>query len=186
MTLLLAATATLVAIAVAVLFVPVNLDVQVVKDADGSSVTVRTRLHWLGVNIPVRHTPSTRARPAARPRRRSTHGIRALLLSPGFVARTGRLLIDLAVLARPGQFELDARVGFDDPSDTGLFVGWLSFQPLDRAGLRIRIRPDFGAEVFAGRLRLGWSRSIATMTWPVLKYMASPVVWRAVRNYRAC
>ena len=188
MALFLTATAIVLAAAVAVLFVPIAVDVSVAKEADDTRIDSRIRIRWLGLTIPVRRTPSKRKRSTAAERTRAARGwpaIRALLLSPGFVARCVRLLGDLTAVARPRQLQLYAHVGFDDPSDTGALLGWMGAGWKRDKRHRIHIEPDFGHEVLTGRLHVNWSLSVARVTWPVLRFALSPVVWRAVRNYRA-
>jgi hypothetical protein len=183
--LLLAATAMLMVIAVAVLFVPVGVDVTASKNADETSVAVQGHVRWMGLDIPLRRSSSPRGRPASKPRVRSSRRISALLMSPGFARRTCRLIADLAAVVRPDTFHLYARVGFDDPSETGIFLGWVSAGVMTGAIGRARIEPDFTTKVLAATLRVSWTRNLAAIVWPLFLFMASPAVWRAVRNYRA-
>lgn len=183
---LLAAAATTGVVAAAVLFWPVTVELAVSKDA-GSGVEVRAWLRWLGLSVPLHRAPKKEKDKdsASRRSRRSNRRLTPLLHTPGFTGRTARLIRELASLARPKQFDLNARVGFDDPSDTGVLLGCLNIGSIGGGAYRIHITPDFSDEVLEARLRARWSRSVATLVWPVLKYAASPVVWRAVRNYRA-
>lgn len=107
-----------------------------------------------------------------------------MLRSPGFVARSARLLAELAPLARP-RVELNARVGFEDPSDTGALLGWMYSGSVLGTWFQMRVEPDFRGEVLQGKISLVWKRNMASLAWPVLKFMLSPVVWRAVFRVRA-
>ena len=184
MTILLAATAVLVVIAVAVLFAPIAVDIRAEKSPDALKIDVAAHLRWLGLDIPIRRK-SRRPRTSSKTRGTSSRRMGALLLSPGFLARTAQFVAELAALIPPRRLELDARLGFEDPADTGMLLGWLAARSFSGRRYRIRVEPDFSDNVLAGRLRVFWSTNVATMTWPAIKFASSPVVWRAVRNYRA-
>ena len=185
MAILLTVMAIVLAIAMAVLFAPIAVDIRAQKSDDSPKIGVDTHLRWMGLAIPFGRASSSRPRVSHRRRAASNRRIGALLFSPGFLARSARLTADLAALVPPRHFELDARVGFEDPADTGMLLGWLTARSVIGTRYRIHVEPDFLNDVLAGRLRISWSTNVATVTWPVLKFVASPIVWRAVWNYRA-
>ena len=185
MFLLLAVIAIVILIAVAVLFVPVDVELTLLKHADSQNVGLTVRVRWLGLSVPVHRGSKAGSRPAPAAAARSRGRISALLFSPGFLPRSIRLVVEIASAARPRELDIYARLGFDDPSDTGMFLGCLSLGPITSGGYRIHVEPDFTDEVLAGRMRLRWTRSLAALLRPILTFMASPVVWRAIRNYRA-
>jgi hypothetical protein len=184
------AVATVMAV---VLFVPVTIEVSVVKEAERAA-SVGVRLRWLGFSFrggAKDRRGGSRRRPAqARHKRRSRYGwgsVRAALGSPGFVRRALRLLAASARVARPDRLRVQGRVGFEDPAETGMFLGWLhasSALPWTSRGWRIRIEPEFSGPVCEGRADLRWSRSVASVVWPVLSFAASPTVWRAALSAR--
>jgi hypothetical protein len=182
---------TLVAIAAAVFFAPVTMDVSLVKDAEHAAADVRVRFQWLifSVRTGGRERPSHSPNPDRRPRR-SGYGwasMWAALRSPGFVRRCGRLVAGLAGVARPERVSIRGRVGFEDPADTGLLFGLLfaatALCPAP-AGWHIAIDPDFGDEGLEGQAELRWSRTVASVLWPVLRFVISPAVWRAAFSAR--
>ena len=177
--------AILFVVAMAVLIPPIAVDVRVEKTADTPKVDITTRVRWLGFDIPLRRKSARHPRASSSIRAASNRRIGALLLSPGFLARTTRLIIELSALIPPRHWELDARVGFEDPADTGMLLGWLTARSFLDRGYRIHVEPDFSESVLTGRVHVHWSTNVATMTWPLFRFVSSPVVWRAVRNYRA-
>ena len=186
MTLLLAATATLLALAVVVLFSPVSVTVDAAGDAAAARMDIRVRIRWLGVSIPIARS-ARQPRPARsqRNRRASGAGIRAMLCSRGFLERSARLIVELAKRVRPTRLEVTGRLGFDDPSDTGALMGWMHLGGVRREWCYIDITPDYTTEVLEGRLHLLWKRNAASLLWPALRFVASPVFWRAIGRYRA-
>jgi hypothetical protein len=186
--LFIAAIAIAVVVAAA-LFAPVRVEVSV--EAGGKSAAcVRARVSWLGLSI-----PGLSARRSSRGRRKPQRSrspvrwasLRAALVSPGFVRRCARLVRDLGSLAVPDQLHLRAQVGFEDPADTGILLGWLyALGTPELAANRwtIQVEPRFTEPIVEGRLQLQWSRTIATIAWPLLTFVTSPAVWRAWNRAR--
>ena len=78
------------------------------------------------------------------------------------------------------RLRLDARIGLDDPADTGRLWGllWpmLALAPTSTGS--VRVQPDFSGEVLwidaEGQL---WLRPLAVLA-AVLAFLAAPAVWR--------
>lgn len=182
------ALAGIAAVVAAVLLVPLTVDLSIAKGADGAASAV-VRFRWFGLSFgggPTAAAPAPRRlarRPAAR--RRSRYGwasLRAALGSPGFLRRCARLLSSIGRIARPDRLSLRGRIGFDDPAETGMFLGWLyatSATGSPRRRWLVRIEPDFSGPTFEGRADLHWSRSLGAVLWPLVTFSASPAVWRA-------
>jgi hypothetical protein len=175
-----------------VLFAPVGVEVLAAKTSEDTAFTIQARFHWLGFSFRVGGTGRTRAKERHReaPHKRTRFGLRsvlAVLRSPGFVSRCTKLMKDVGRLALPGRLNIQGRVGFDDPADTGMFLGWLYAFPEahgPRRAWHVHVEPDFSGPVIEGSLLVAWSRSLASVGWPVLTFMTSPVVWRAWRRGR--
>ena len=181
-----AAIAIAVVVAAA-LFAPITVDVSVEKAGGESPTRVGVRVSWLGLSIPHgqlarrsrpdRQKTKERSRPSVR-----WATIRGALGSPGFFRRCARLVRELGRLAVPDRLQLRGQVGFEDPADTGIFLGWLyglAASSPSSHGWSIQLEPQFAEAVVRGRLQLRWSRSIASVAWPLLTFVASPIVWRA-------
>lgn len=107
----------------------------------------------------------------------------SVLRTEGFVARVWRLLRDLLQRIQVQDLSLEARIGLDDPADTGRlwgFVGPLvAVLPLPSAA-NVAIAPDFQAQTFEfsseGQIRLVPIR----LLWTALLFLLSPVTLRAL------
>jgi hypothetical protein len=189
----LVALAALAAMLAAVFFVPVTILVTITKNEGDSAASTRLRLRWLVFSWSSKTSNTEGRRPGAdvvkpsrrrRRRRRRAFGIRAALTSPGLLRRVLRFAAGMARWIRPDRVRLRGRVGFDDPADTGMVLGWLcalrTVAP-EAHWLDARLQPEFGGEALAGRAVLRWSRSIASLLWLFVRFCASPVVWRAAR-----
>jgi hypothetical protein len=183
------AFATVVAL---VLFAPIGVEVLAAKAALDTTLTIQARFHWLGFSFPV--GGADRARAKARPReprrvepRFGLSSVLAVLRSPGFVSRCTKLMRDTGRLALPSRVSIQGRIGFEDPADTGSLLGWLyacrGFRETDD-GWRIDIGPDFSGPVLEGRFFVAWKRTPASVFWPLLTFLTSPVVWRAWKRGR--
>ena len=76
-----------------------------------------------------------------------------------------------------------ARVGLDDPCDTGMLAGVLAAGagvPRPHA-FDLEITPDFSEAILVVRAQLSWSLRPARVLWPVATFVLAPVVWRAGR-----
>ena len=189
------AFAVLGAVAAAVLWVPVKVEVSVQKAAESPAVHVGVRCRWLVFSMrsdgAARRARKRQARARLSSGRWARHGLsrlRAAWQSPGFVRRCLRFLGDLARLARPDRVSIHARVGFDDPADTGVFLGWLGasrgFAGTFARDTVIDIAPDFDGARIEGRADLVWSRSLAALLRPLVMFLLSPAVWRAAWRVR--
>jgi Protein of unknown function (DUF2953) len=176
----------------AVLFVPVTIELSIVTQPESSAARVSARIGWLVFSLrtpraggdderPPAARPATPGRKTRRPGRGHA-GAMAVLRSPGVLRRCARLGAELLRRLWPDRIRIEARVGLDDPADTGMLVGWgyalHAFAPT-RQGSSFRLEPDFSGAVFMGRADLRWSRSMASLLWPVVTFLSSPVVWRA-------
>ena len=179
----------LIVLAAAICLAPVHVEIVLSKNA--GAVRLRARIRWLVFSWRVDDARRRRHERNAAKRRR--HGrrspfdrvsVRALLSSRGFAERCVRLGAGLIRWVAPDDVRASARIGFEDPSETGMFVGG-ALALCRGAGLRrVSVTPDFSGEVLEGRMRVRWSRNLASALWPVVSFAASPVVWRAVRASR--
>lgn len=188
---MLIALAVVAAALAAVFLVPVTVVVTLTTNEGDSAIRARIRLRWLAFSW-LSGTSSSKGRatqadvrtPSRRRRRRRgpAFDMRAALASPGLVRHVLRLATNMAQRLRPDRFAVRGRVGFEDPADTGIFLGWFYALPLGAGAHRcVRIQPEFGGEVLEGRASLQWSRSLASLLWPLVRFLVSPVAWRAVR-----
>jgi Protein of unknown function (DUF2953) len=156
----------------------------------------RVRLRWLwgAVRIPV---PAGGGRGAAGPKQRRpakpskparpgrTSGLRralAVLATPRFPGRVVRLARGLVRRVRFRDLELAARVGLDDPADTGRLWGLLgpvaALLAVPRAA-RIELVPEFGGAVFHLDAR-GEARVVpGAVLLTVLAFLLAPATLRA-------
>jgi hypothetical protein len=169
---------------VVVLVTPVEVELSAVKAAGDPAVRVKANARWLGLRLPgpPASRRSAKTRPNSGGRRTSIEwsSLRAVLTTPGFMRRFVRLVSEEVRLTRPRRVSLRARVGLDDPSETAMLLAWA----YSLRGASIRIEPDFTDEVAEGELKILWSRSPGALLWPVVKFAASPVVWRAFWHAR--
>jgi hypothetical protein len=185
-----ALTAVAVVLA-AVLFVPVTILVTLTSSEGDSAACARIRLRWLVFSWSGgtsdregRPARAAAAKPSRRRRSRRGFSVRAALASPGLLRQVLRLAVAMSRFVRPDRVRARGRVGFDDPADTGMLLGWLSVLlavSSDAGGSYVRIQPEFGGEVFEGRAELRWSRSLSSLAWPLARFIASPALWRATR-----
>jgi hypothetical protein len=176
------------AVMAAVLFAPITIDVSVVKERE-SAASAAVRFRWLGLSFRGRgrgvRRKARRQPPPARPRRQSRYGwpsVRAALGSPGFLRRCVGLLVAVGRLAIPNRLRLRGRIGFEDPAETGMFLGWLyasSTTAWTRRDWIVRIEPEFSGPVLEGRADLRWSSNLGSVLWPLITFLVSPTVWRA-------
>ena len=180
------AAIAIVVVVAAALFAPITVEVSVEKAGGESPTRVGVRVCWLGLSIP-QSQPARRSTTEGRKKKRSRPSvqwatIRGALGSPGFFRRCARLIRELGRLAVPDCLQLRGQVGFEDPADTGIFLGWLYGLAASSPSTHdwsIQLEPQFAEAVVQGRLQMRWSRSIASIGWPLLTFAASPVVWRA-------
>jgi hypothetical protein len=160
-----ASLAVMLAAFLLVLALPVELSVRVRREAGKGALQGQLRALGGLVRLPLSRTHrQRRPRRQQRQHRQRRHGRsrpRAVLRERDLFARFVRLLRRLLHRIRFEHLELQARVGLGDPADTGR--AWAVLGPagvllaaLPRA--RIRIDPDFTAEVFeldgSGRVRV--------------------------------
>ena len=179
MWLVLAGVAGAVVVLLAIVLVtPVELELSTVKAAGNPAVRVQMRGRWLGLRFPGRQTDSEPAK--TRPRTDRWHAsiewsaLKSVITSPGFIRRFVRLVSEELRLTRPRRFYLRARIGFDDPSDTGMFLGWihaLGVRSSAQASV-VRVDPDFTGPVVEGEVRVTWIRSLASFVWPLATFGA--------------
>ena len=149
---------------VAVLLLPVRVDVDLNTDPEPMSAAIRTRIRWLwfcwrpaeGRRRPTSAGPAgPHDEVAMSPRRRGPINILAALRTPGFPGRCAQLLREIRHALRPRQAIVRARIGLDDPFETGLLAGVLAAT----AGLSrprafdLEITPDFSGAVVGPRTR---------------------------------
>jgi hypothetical protein len=181
------AAIAIVVVVAAALFAPITVDVSVEKAGGESPTRVGVRVSWLGLSTPQGQLARRSITERRKKKKRSRSSVRwatvrGVLESPGFFRRCARLLRELGHLAVPDRLQLRGQVGFEDPADTGVLLGWVyavgARRPLAN-GWRIQLDPQFTEPILQGRLQLRWSRTIVSIAWPLLKFAVSPVVWRA-------
>lgn len=175
------------AVLAVVFFVPVGVEVSLTKSGENPAVGVGVRLQWLAFSWLIgrsRRAPHARKPRDRRKTRRRPFNVRAALTSPGFLRRGLKFVADLGRRARPDEVRVRGRVGFEDPSETGMLVGAMYAcygMPSPSKRWNICVDPEFNGQVLEAHATLRWSRSLASVLWPVLTFIASPVVWRAAR-----
>lgn len=186
-----------------VLVTPVELELSATKTADNPAVRVKTSVRWNGLRLdhqradrkPAKTRPKTGGRQASI----EWSGLKTVLTAPGFMRRFARFISDELRLTRPRDFHLRARIGFEDPSDTGMFLAWACVVRASHCfghdrresprAVNIQIEPDFAREVCEGELRVRWSRSPASILWPVgtfgvwtLMHVGPRKLWRLTKG----
>lgn len=186
----------LCAVASLVLIVPWRIDLYIHKAAESAQVSARAHLRWTFFHwrLAGRHSsapPLPQPTPPAPAKTRAASGgdlvsARALLFTPGLVARTWRLVTDLGRQAWPRHVVLHMRIGFDDPAETGMFFGTCQglLCAIPHRGWVTSIEPDFDHAVAEGDAHARWSVRLLLVVWPLLTFLASPVVWRGMRAVR--
>lgn len=119
-------------------------------------------------------------------RKRAGSGrVLSMLQTEGFPGRVLQLARDLLRRIRIRDLSLDARLGLDDPADTGRLwdvVGPLAaILPSSRV-MQISIQPDFAAEVFECQGRGHVSVIPIQVLVLLLAFALSPVTLRALRT----
>lgn len=184
--LILAAVVGLMAV---VLFVPVVIEVSLAVMGQKPGMHLETRVRFLGIGGVVDlgrrsgRTARQPARPKDRPARRYgglARPLQRVVRSPTALRRAARLVIDLARLAKPEDVRINARIGFEDPAETGMMFGCWSAARLVCAGC-CQVEPDFTAETLEARGRIRWRRSLASLLRPIVAFATSRELWRALR-----
>jgi len=181
------------ALASAVLIAPWRVDLYFHKAAETAQVNVHAHLRWTFFDWHLaRRRPSATQRPQPTPsaptrtRAASSGGLasaRALFFTPGLIARTWRLITGLGQQAWPRHVAVHMRIGFDDPAETGMFFGTCQglLCAVPHRGWVTSIEPDFDRAVAEGDAHARWSVRLFLIVWPLLTFLASPVVWRGIR-----
>ncbi len=108
----------------------------------------------------------------------------AMLQTEGFMGRLLQLARDLFRRIRIRDLSLDARLGLDDPADTGRLWGVVgslaAMLPTSRA-MRVSIQPDFAAEVFEYQGRGSISVIPIQVLVLLLAFALAPATLRALR-----
>ena len=179
----LASLAVLVAL---LLFVP--FDARLVLERN-EAARARVEVAWLFGVVRFRVPGSGPSRPrkdakakGRRKRGRSRSGRRYAmrLLRPGVAARARELVAGLLRSLRPRDLHVRARIGLDDPADTGCL--WGAVGPLAAlfSGQDVRVEPAFDGACLryraCARVRVvpGW------ILWLLARFLVSPPVLRAV------
>ncbi len=130
------------------------------------------------------------ARAQTRKRRRSKRkgsripwrGMRAALTSPGFARRGLQFAPRVVSVIRFRSLSGSARIGLDDPADTGLLWGVLGPLSTGIAALpfaNIRIEPEFANPTFVAHGTANVRVVPARLAWTVVAFLISPVTVRA-------
>lgn len=109
----------------------------------------------------------------------------SMLQTEGFPGRVLQLARDLLRRIRIRDLSLDARLGLDDPADTGRLwgvVGPLAVMLPSSRAMQVSIQPDFAAEVFEyqgqGHISIIPIQVLALL----LAFSLSPITLRALRS----
>lgn len=134
-----------------------------------------------------RRARAARQRPAGgrqRGKRRAAGRLTAMLETEGALSRALRLVRDVLRSIRIRQLSLRARLGLDDPADTGRLwavvgplAGALSLLPV----AHIAVEPQFTTEVFDIDLRSRVRVIPLRLLFAALLFVLSPVTLRALR-----
>jgi hypothetical protein len=171
-----------------VLVAPVRADLELDIPAEPPRRWARMRVRWL-VFI-WRGGKARRARPERSPHprsrtdssgRRRWRRVLAVLRTPGFLGRTGRLAVELLRALAPRTAGGLVRFGLEDPVSTGVLFGaaHAAVGLAQTAGWELRLEPEFTGPAFAGQARFVWAVRPGVVLWPVVTFVASPITWRA-------
>ena len=189
---LVAAVAALIALIVAMLAVPLVLLIEAERTG---TLKVRWRVFWLfGLVRPRSRNRSAPpvpdradARLAGTPKKRRARRRRvavAVLRTRGLLQEVVRLALALLRRMKVERIQVDTLFGFENPADTGFVYGCLS--PVlvfaDVRGLNIRCRPMFLEAGVPGALRATIRVRPLLIVGPMVAFLVSPPVFRAVRT----
>lgn len=186
----------IVGLFVAVLAVPLHVDLRIeLTDRLRARATLRWFFDLMHVAIPSRRGADATSRHAARPATATPSRARrpgrrpnvlAVLRSRGFVRRVGRFVEDLAGAIHLSRLVVRARIGCDDPADTGHLCGVLMpvVAAASATGVDVRCVPDFAHTTVTGAGSGTVTVTPLRLVLVVLAFMASPPVWRAIRAWR--
>ena len=114
---------------------------------------------------------------------RGTARALAILRTPGFPARVLLFGRHLLRAVSPQALDLEARMGLDDPADTGVLWGLLAplphAVPLPRSA-RVRLEPDFAGGSLAVKLNARLRIVPLEVVVRTVQLLLSPRAWRAV------
>ncbi len=100
----------------------------------------------------------------------------------GDIARdTLNLIKQLFVAIMPKKCKVNLLVGFDDPSDTGKFIGLMSVVS-EFAPFEINSFADFEREVFEGDLLANGKTRIFKIGFPILRYVLKEHILNIIKN----
>lgn len=115
--------------------------------------------------------------------RRAWRTLRSVASVSGLTSWLGRFLRRMARAVRVQRLRADLRLGLDDPADTGRLFGFLVPLTLGLEGCRswdVRLLPDFGGPVLAGRAEADMSLYPSRVAVGVLLLVFSPQAFRLV------
>ena len=82
---------------------------------------------------------------------------------------------------KPKKFDIDILIGFDDPADTGKFLGFIAiiseFLPFG-----IYSEGDFEKEIFEGNLETNGKTNVFKVGKPILKFIRKEPIWNIIKN----
>lgn len=175
-------------LALAALALPVELRLSARLDTLGGPLRKQARLRWAFGPVHVDlggHRPGAKQLPgrwvAKMPSRLD---LRRLLLDPAFWLRLGSLLTRLLGTIQWRLLRFHAKVGLDDPADTGRLSGLITstLLPISPAGYNVTMEPVFEGPALAfhgeARLRLVPLR----LLWVFASFAAAPATWRVLRS----
>ncbi len=94
---------------------------------------------------------------------------------------TFELIKKLFFALKPKKFYADVLIGFEDPYETGKFIGLMSiifeFLPLD-----VYFVGDFENKVFEGSLKVKGKTNLFKVGFPILRFVFKDAIWKFIRN----
>ncbi len=94
---------------------------------------------------------------------------------------TFNFIKELFLSVKPKKFKADLLVGFDDPSSTGKFIGFMAIIS-ELLPFSVCFFGDFENEVFQGNVEMKGKTNILKICIPTLKYIFKAPVWRLIKN----
>lgn len=198
------AVTLLAVIAGLVILLSVPVDVRISVDCRhtwSGHATVRWLLGLMRVSKSIPSASNNDKRPAPKPAKRrrrkkrrkkrkiTWRRIHAAVSSPGFAGRGARFALDAAKALRVRSARGSARIGLDDPADTGLL--WSVLGPL-HAGIatlpvvQVHVEPEFQEPTFVAEGSANIRVIPVRLIVAAIAFFISPVtlraVWAAVRQ----
>jgi hypothetical protein len=165
------------------LSIPVHLAFHVYRDeAFHSRVRVGWMFNLVGKDVK-RKKKTEKEKPKGRKRKRRIKPFVAMIRSTGFLRRLLRFVRDIFRISHVRDFEIDLRIGLNDPAETGMLfaaiapalVQFRTFTPFD-----IQILPDFEQAVLQGYVKSDLRIFPIQFIFTGMLFVLSPATIRAL------